>query len=101
VLDSTLLSLVDTAQPRPLRKVRVPPIPRTKPLHKSNNTERGRCRSVVAPIVGSTRSSHHASQDAGNALVIDVVDARLRPLVVENTCNLSISIILETKGLAR
>jgi hypothetical protein len=70
--------------PRPLCKGRVPPVPHTKPLQESNNSQGDCSRPVVTPVVGGTRGGHHACQNAGDALVIYVVDAGLRPLVVEN-----------------
>ena len=83
--------------PHPLGQARIPPIPYTQPLQKRNNSQSSRSRPVVAPVVGSTCDSHHAGQNTGDALVVDVVDACLRPLVVEDAYDASISILLPQK----
>lgn len=63
----------------------IPPIPHSQTLHNRHSRQSHRSRFIVAPPIGDTRGSQQSRQDASDALVIDIVDASMSPLVVENT----------------
>jgi hypothetical protein len=60
---------------------------RSQALQHSNNRQRSRSRLVTALEVASRSTSQDSHKQASNALVVDVEQSCLRPLVVQNSCS--------------